>query len=115
MTTFNLTAGGTAYTLSTDGAMSTAAGPSGKWTTDGKTTNHIVVTKTADGSHTDVDVKWSFNTKNHLCHSQGAAQVFNFTAGKAHPRFTLDANNKLSVIASPTTPLFTFQLERGNA
>jgi hypothetical protein len=114
MTSFKLTAGGVEYTLGTDGGVAAAGAPAGKWTTDGKSTNKVVVTK-PDNTTVAIDVVWSFNPSNQLCVAQGANPAFNFTVASVHPLFRMDSGNKLHVTPSPGGSLFEFVLVCGFA
>lgn len=115
MTSFKLASGATTYTLTMDGSVTTSAGPFGTWTTDGKTTNQIVLTKKADGSTVAIAVKWSFNASNQLCVAQDANPAFNFTVSAVRPLFRLDSGNKLHVTPAPGGTLFEFSLVCGFA
>jgi hypothetical protein len=95
MAQFAVTVGGTKYTLGTDGKVSTPAGAFGSWTTDGKSTNAIVLTPSAGGAAVSAPVTWSFNDKNQLCVSDAGGELFNFSS--AQPLFRLDRANLLHV------------------
>ncbi|WP_454714421.1 hypothetical protein [Caulobacter segnis] len=114
MTSFTLTDSGVTYTLTLNGDVSTPTGAFGTWTTDGKSTNQIVLTKT-DGTTKAIAVAWSFNADNQLCVTQGAGAAFNFTVSAVRPDLKLDSNNKLHVRPPSGGTLFEFTLVCGFA
>jgi hypothetical protein len=102
---FNLTSGGTTYSLDDKGNVTTG----GTWTVDGQ--NDVVITPAGGGAAVTIAVKWGFNGSNQLTltDAAGTAQWSLSTASGKSPALALDKTQRLTV-APDSNQAFTFVL-----